>query len=221
MSQFIVVEGLIGVGKSSLCRLLGQAWDAQLYMEPAEDNPFLEPFYSDPERFAFPAQMFYLSTRWAQQERIRQGDLFKRRIVSDYHFEKDRLFALKTLNDSEMQLYDRFAELLHARAPTPDLLIWLHAPMETIQARIVQRAAPGEDKIVVDYLVDLAERYERWLGAWDRCPVLRLDNSQVDYVNDPKGQRHVLRLVEDALDGKLPEAPGSPDREAQPSLFGS
>ena len=111
MRRFIVVEGLIGVGKTSLCKLLADTWGGRLVLEPSETNPFLEPFYEDPDRFGFPVQMYYLVTRWKQQAAIRQEELFTQMVVSDYLFEKDRLFAEKTLSNMELELYDRFAAM--------------------------------------------------------------------------------------------------------------
>lgn len=112
MARYLVIEGLIGVGKTSLCQLLGQRWDARLILEPWDANPFLSAFYEDPQRFAFPAQMFYLASRYAQQRDLRQGELFTRTVVSDYLFEKDRIFAEQTLGGDELALYYRFARLL-------------------------------------------------------------------------------------------------------------
>lgn len=222
MARYLVVEGLIGVGKTTLCRLLERERGAALFLEPAATNPFLEPFYSDPERYAFPVQMFYLINRWRQQARIRQGDLFTDLVVSDYLFEKDRLFAEKTLLADELALYDRFAAALGEQAPRPDLVVYLEAPMDVVMQRIARRRAPGEEAIDRDYLVDLAERYDKLLEGYDRCPVLRLDNRDMNYADDPEGQELLLRTIDQALEGgPLPTAPGSPvDREAQPSLFG-
>ncbi|MEZ4322417.1 MAG: deoxynucleoside kinase [Myxococcota bacterium] len=222
MRQFIVVEGLIGVGKTSLCKLLAETWNGRLVLEPSETNPFLEPFYEDPDRFGFPVQMYYLVTRWKQQAAIRQEDLFTQSVVSDYLFEKDRLFAEKTLSSMELELYDRFAAALGEKAPTPDLLIFLDAPIETIMKRIAQRNAPGEHRIKAAYLVDLRERYKRLLADWHACPVLYLDNRDMNYLTDPGVRQVLLGKIRAALSGEAPpEAPGSvPDREAQPSLFG-
>lgn len=230
--QFIVIEGLIGVGKTSLCRLLSESWGGKLVLEPCETNPFLEPFYRDPARFSFPVQMYYLMTRWKQQEGIRQGDLFSDLVIADYLFEKDRLFAEKTLSPLELDLYDRFAGALGESAPRPDLVVFLDAPIDTILARIAERACPGEDLIERDYLVDLRARYQRLLGSWTQCPVLYLDNTHLNYVADDSVKQSVLSLIRDGLDGRpvppLPrlDAPGSslewevpPDREAQTRLF--
>jgi len=216
--KFIVIEGLIGVGKTSLCRLLEQEWQARLVLEPAETNPFLEPYYSDPQRYAFPVQMFYLMVRWRQQSEIRQQDLFSDVVVSDYLFEKDRMFAEKTLPPLELNLYDHFAGALGAQAAKPDLIVFLDAPIEVIMGRIAKRQAPGEDVIEPAYLLDLWERYQVLLDEWTSCPVLRIDNRDMDYVGSASDRRTALTLIQSALDGQI--APGSSDREAQPSLFG-
>ncbi len=116
VAHFIVIEGLIGVGKTSLCRILEKERGARLVLEPCDDNPFLASFYADAERYAFPAQMFYLASRFSQQMNLKQGDLFSDLIVSDYLWEKDRLFAEQTLEGHEMDLYDRFSGLLQGRS---------------------------------------------------------------------------------------------------------
>ncbi len=224
--RFIVVEGLIGVGKTSLCRLLSREWGGRLVLEPSETNPFLEPFYRDPERFSFPVQMYYLMTRWKQQESIRQGDLFADLVVADYLFEKDRLFAEKTLPALELDLYDRFAGALGESAPRPDLVVFLDAPIDTILGRIAERACPGEELIAREYLVDLRARYQRLLATWTTCPVLYLDNAHLNYLTDDSVKASVLSLIRDGLDGRpVPSfprdhSPGSrADREEQPQLF--
>jgi deoxyguanosine kinase len=232
VSRFLVVEGLIGVGKTTLCRLVAESWNAALVLEPAETNPFLEPFYADPKRYAFPVQMFYLLNRWRQQDRIRQGDLFSPFVVSDYLFAKDRLFAEKTLDPMELELYDRFAGALGERAPTPDLVIYLEAPTDVLLKRIRRRSAPGEQAIDGDYLDDLRERYDRLWAGWTACPLLRVDNRDMNYADDSSSRRRILDLVRTVLDlgpstGALGGAgpvgsPGSlADREEQPSLFGT
>ncbi len=221
MRKFIVIEGLIGVGKTSLCRLLEREWGARVVLEPAETNPFLEPYYSDPERYAFPVQMFYLMARWRQQDEIRQEDLFSETVISDYLFAKDRMFAEKTLPPLEFGLYEHFSNALGAHAAKPDLLVFLDAPIDTLLSRIAQRQAPGEQAIEPEYLTDLWERYQRLLGEWTACPVLRIDNRDMNYVQSASDREAVLALLQAALEGRIDNAPGFSDREAQPSLFGS
>ena len=222
-----VVEGLIGVGKTSLCRLMRDEWGAELILEPSETNPFLGPFYADPDRYRFPVQMFYLVNRWRQQDRIRQPELFDELIVSDYIFQKDRMFAEKTLDSTELDLYDRFALALDEHSPAPDLVIYLHAPLDTIMERIARRQAVGEDAITREYLQDLSDRYDVLLEGWNQCPVLRLSNDEINYVDSEEGQRRVLQIIDATLHGRpIPEpdgeaVPGSvPDREIQAELFG-
>jgi len=215
--KFIVIEGLIGVGKTSLCRLLEREWEARLVLEPAETNPFLEPYYAEPERYAFPVQMFYLMARWKQQDEIRQEDLFSETVVADYLFEKDAMFAEKTLAPLEFGLYQHFAGALGARAAKPDLVVFLDAPIEVLMARIAQRQAPGEAAIAPEYLIDLWERYQVILDEWTACPVLRIDNRDMNYVQSAGDREAVLALIQAALDGHI--APGSSDREAQQTLF--
>jgi deoxyguanosine kinase len=201
MRGFLVVEGLIGVGKTSLCQVLEAAWHARLVLEPAATNPFLEPFYRDPARFAFPVQMFYLYERWRQQQVIRQGDLFARLVVSDYLFEKDRMFALKTLDAQELALYDAFGSALGEVSPTPDLVIYLDAPTSVLLERIAVRNRPGEEHIDAAYLDDLRARYEAMWSTWTRCPILRVENTHVDEVINPSAREGLLERVARALNG--------------------
>jgi deoxyguanosine kinase len=213
-----VIEGLIGVGKSSLCRLLREELGARLVLEPAATNPFLEHFYKDPVAFRFPVQMFYLHERWKQQAGLRQEELFDQLVVSDYTFEKDRMFAEKTLSADEFELYERFAGALGEAAPKPDALIYLEAPTEVLLQRISRRCAPGEQTINAAYIDDLRARYDALWESWTACPIVRLDNTSLNYVDDPADRAAVVKLVENLLDGGY--TPGSDkDREDQQSLF--
>ncbi len=221
MAKFIVVEGLIGVGKTSLCRLLEREWGARLVLEPCEDNPFLAAFYADRERYAFPAQMFYLAARYSQQLQLLQGDLFHELVVSDYLWAKDRLFAEQTLSGDELALYDRFARLLGDRTARPDFVLFLDAPTEVILERIRRRAIDAEQVIEADYLDALRERY---MGLWARyedAPVYLLDTTDIDYVDDPGDRDWMLRLIRGWLDGRPIEgAPRPLGRTRQLELFG-
>ena len=224
MSKFLVIEGLIGVGKTTLCRALRDEMRAHLVLEPADDNPFLKEFYADSGRFAFPAQMFYLATRYAQQQGLRQGQLFTDLIVSDYLFEKDRLFAEKTLEGDELALYDRFAGLLGTQLVRPDLVLFLDAPTDVILSRIQCRGISAEAVIQPQYLDDLRDRYFRLWKDYDEAPVHYMETTDLDYVNDPDARAAVLGMIQDWLAGK--GAPGVPastlfERETQPNLFGT
>lgn len=217
MHRYVVIEGLIGVGKTTLARLLQRDRAAELVLEPHEDNPFLEPFYRDPQRYALPVQMYFLLTRWRQIDRIRQLALFTPWVVSDYCFEKDRLFAEKTLTEDELALYDRFASTLGEKVPAPDLVIVLTAPTSVLLDRIRRRAVPGEERINRSYIEDLAARYERLWGGWSRCPLLFVDNAELDYAADPDARVEVLRRIDAAIAGHAASAPSAD--AAQPSLF--
>ncbi len=221
--RYIVVEGLIGVGKTSLCHILEREFEARLVLEPCEDNPFLASFYADPERFAFPTQMFYLATRYRQQEELAQPGLFSRMVVSDYLFEKDRLFAEQTLSGEELALYDRFAGLLREGIPSPDMVLFLDSPTEVVLQRIARRSIRAEQTITADYLDALRERYQALWRRYTAAPVHRLDTAELNYVDDLDARRAVLGMIRGWLDGlDRPGAPASPaEREAQPSLFGA
>lgn len=208
MSRYIVIEGLIGVGKTSLCRLLEREMGAKLVLEPVEDNPFLAAFYSDQERFAFPTQMFYLATRYAQQMDLHQPELFKRLIVSDYLYAKDRLFAELTLSPTELALYDRFAGLLAGNITAPDFVLFLDAPTRVVMQRIQRRAIESEQRIPASYLEALRERYYALWERYDRSPVYVLDTTGIDYVSDPAGQAWIQEMIRGLLDGR--PIPGTP-----------
>lgn len=221
LRKFLVIEGLIGVGKTTLCRLLQETFSAKLILEPAETNPFLGPFYDDPERYAFSAQMFYLVNRWRQQDTIRQPELFSELVVSDYLFAKDRLFAEKTLNPMELELYDRFAAALGEMTPTPDLVVYLEADIDTIMGRIAERQAVGETAITRDYLEDLRSRYERLWENYTDSPLLRMSNEELNYRDDRSARERVLWRIQNALSGNPDEEPPGfeTNREVQTSLF--
>jgi len=223
VARYIVIEGLIGVGKTTLCRILRDQWGAKLVLEPADDNPFLAAFYDDAEHFAFPAQMFYLATRYDQQLKLAQQDLFTDLVVSDYHFAKDRLFAEQTLQGDELALYDRFAHLLKDRVPTPDLVLFMDAPTDVIISRIQRRAIDAEQVIEPGYLDSLRDRYYALWERYTEAPVYVLDTSDLNYVDDTDHRDHMLAMIRGWLDGQ--PLPGSPAafhdrRQGQLDLFG-
>ena len=210
MSSFIAVEGLIGVGKTSLCRLLEKRLEADLILEPADDNPFLSNFYSDPDRFAFPTQMFYLATRCKQQSRLMQPSLFSKIFVSDYLFEKDRIFAKMTLMGEELDLYDRFAALLQQAVAVPDFILFLDAPTEVIMSRIKRRGIEAEQAIQESYIEDLRQRYFDLWRTYDRAPIYVLDTTSIDYIDDPDAQDLMIDIVKGWLKGEPhPAAPAA------------
>jgi len=204
VSRFIVIEGLIGVGKTSLCRILRDEWGAELILEPSEDNPFLSSFYADPDRFAFPTQMFYLATRYAQQTQLYQTNLFKSLFVADYLFAKDQLFAEQTLTGHELELYFRFARLMTESVARPDMVLFLDAPTSVIQSRISKRAITAEQVIQPDYLNALRRRYYSLWESYDQAPVYVVETTDWDYVSEPEGRKRMLDLIQGYLDGAPP-----------------
>ena len=207
-SKFIVIEGLIGVGKTSLCRLLAKERDAELVLEPADDNPFLAHFYADPEHFAFPAQMFYLATRCQQQNNLMQNRLFSNLLVADYIFDKDRLFAEQTLMGHEMALYNKFSGLLSQNVSTPEFVLFLDAPTEVILKRISRRGISAEQTIPAQYLNDLRQRYYQLWAEYTKAPVYILNTAQINYIDSAEDQQHILQMIDGWLSGNpLPDAP--------------
>lgn len=204
--RFVVVEGLIGVGKTTFCRWLAAEREAELVLEPHDDNPFLEPFYRDPARYALPVQVTFLLTRFRQQDSVRQLGLFSPWVVSDYLFEKDRLFAEKTLSVDELELYDRMASSLGARMATPDLVVALHAPVPVLLQRIAQRGIAGEERIDRRYLEDLERRYQRLWERWTRSPVLHVQTGDLDLRADD-ARRALLARIDAVLADPRQAAP--------------
>ncbi len=217
----IVIEGLIGVGKTTLCRILEREWGARLVLEPAEDNPFLAEFYADPQRFAFPAQMFYLANRYAQQLQARQTSLFHPLTVCDYLMAKDGIFAEMTLGGHELTLYRRFAGLLDEEPLRPDFVVFLDSDTEVIRSRIARRGISAEQVIPAAYLDDLRARYYTLWERWDLCPVHVVRTDTLDYVSDLGARAQLLQMISGWLEGK--PAPGSPPpygASRQRTLFG-
>jgi deoxyguanosine kinase len=222
VSKFIVIEGLIGVGKTSLCRIMAEETGAHLVLEPAENNPFLANFYSDPLRFAFPAQMFYLASRCKQQNRLMQTSLFSRLYISDYLFAKDRLFAEQTLDGEELDLYYKFGDLLSQSVATPDFVLFLDAPTEVVLNRIKKRAIQAEQVIEAEYLDDLRRRYYNLWSEYTAAPVYVLDTTMINYIGSDQDRKYMLSMIEGWLKGEPIEGapePYSGEMSTQVPLF--
>ncbi|MBN2171091.1 MAG: deoxynucleoside kinase [Candidatus Krumholzibacteriota bacterium] len=192
---YIVVEGVIGVGKTSLARLLAERLGARLSLEEVEENPFLKHFYADPARYAFQTQIFFLLSRFRQQTELLQGELFQRLLVSDYHFAKDRIFANITLGDEELALYDLVAGALAPRVPTPDLVIYLQASLETLLERIGRRGRPMERDLKPSYLETLTEAYNHFFFHYQGSPLLVVNTDRMDFVRRPEHLDDLVRRV--------------------------
>jgi deoxyadenosine/deoxycytidine kinase len=180
--RFVVVEGPIGVGKTSLARRLAASFGSDLVLEQDEDNPFLERFYRNPRAAAFQTQLYFLFQRARQMQDLRQQDLFQRVRVSDYLLEKDRLFARLTLDDGEFELYQQVYARLAIDAPVPDLVVYLQAPVDVLLERIRRRGIAYEQAIERRYLERLAESYARFFLEYDACAVLTVNAAEIDPV---------------------------------------
>src|SRR5574339_326271 len=180
--RYVVVEGPIGVGKTSLARRLGRSFGCELVLEQDAENPFLERFYRDPRSAAFQTQLHFLFQRARQLQDIRQADLFERVRVADYMLDKDRLFARLTLDDQEYALYEQVYERLAIDAPVPDLVVYLQAPVDVLLERISRRGIQYEQAIERRYLERLVESYSRFFLEYDVAPVLIVNAAEIDPV---------------------------------------
>jgi deoxyadenosine/deoxycytidine kinase len=182
--RYIVIEGPIGVGKTSLARRLGKSLGGQLVLEQADENPFLERFYRNPRAAAFQAQLFFLFQRARQLEEVRQEDLFGTVRIADYLLEKDRLFARVTLDEAEYGLYEKVYERIVVDALTPDLVVYLQAPVDVLVDRIAKRGIRYEQYIERAYLEKLTQAYARFFHSYDASPLLIVNAASIDPVNN-------------------------------------
>jgi deoxyguanosine kinase len=198
MSLYIAVEGVIGVGKTTLATLVHWDYHAELILEVFEENPFLAPFYGDPERYAFPVQVNFLLSRYHQQNRVREL-LGKKPIVSDYLFAKDHLFAQLNLKGAEWDTYERLHDTLAPHVPVPDVVVYLRANVDTLMSRIAQRGREYEQAMPRSYIARLAEVYDHYFATYNATPLLVLDTDDMNFVQDPAHQTQVRNLIGDAL----------------------
>ncbi len=182
--RYIVIEGPIGVGKTSLVRKLGDRLGSELLLEKAEENPFISQFYQNPRQFALSTQLHFLLQRAQQVQNFRQIDLFKSSYIADFMMEKDRLFAEITLNANELNLYQQIYQHMTVDAPRPDLVIYLQAPPEVLRARIAKRGITYEQQIRGDYLSRLCDSYTRFFYDYDESPLLTVNTQSVDLIDN-------------------------------------
>ena len=179
--RYIVIEGPIGVGKTSLVRRLGRSFGSELVLEQDAENPFLERFYRNPKSVAFQTQLYFLFQRSRQLQDLRQSDLFEKVRVADYMLEKDKLFARLTLDDQEFALYEQVYERLAIDAPVPDLIVYLQAPVDVLLDRIARRGIDYEQQIERRYLERLTEGYARFFLEYDAAPVLTVNCAHLHF----------------------------------------
>ena len=193
--RYIVVEGPIGVGKTSLVRALSRRFGARTVFEIVEENPFLASFYQDRTKYAFQTQLFFLLSRFKQQQELFQQDLFSQVTVSDYLFAKDRIFASITLDPNELALYERIYEHLGPRVMKPDLVIYLQARVDVLLARIRKRGREFERKFDPDYLAELSRTYNDFFHRYDDTPLLIINTSDIDFVESDEDLGELIRAL--------------------------
>ena len=201
--QFIVLEGPIGVGKSSLARRLCASLDAEPVLEQAAENPFLERFYRNPRDGALPAQLYFLFQRAQQLAALNQQDMFAPLRVADYLLEKDRLFARVTLDDAEFGLYEQVYTKLDVQAPKPDLVVYLQAPVDVLLERIAKRGIRYEQQIDRAYLERLNEAYARFFHEFEAAPLLIVNAASIDPINNQADYDELLAAIQRMKRGRL------------------
>ncbi len=193
--QFIVVEGPIGVGKSSLVKRIAESLGMDTFLEKPADNPFLERFYQDPRGAALPTQLSFLFQRAQQYQQLRQQDLFHPATVADFMVDKDRLFAQTTLDDDEYHLYEQVYKNLSMDAPTPDLVVYLQAPTEVLLQRIENRGIGYEQGIDADYLGRLSEAYASYFLSYRAAPLLIVNAAEINPVENDEDYNSLLERI--------------------------
>jgi deoxyguanosine kinase len=193
--RYLVVEGPIGAGKTSLARQLAHHVGGEELLERPEDNPFLERFYADMARFALPTQLNFLFQRVDQLRGVGQFDMFRRATVSDFLLDKDPLFARLNLSDAEYQLYEKMYSYLKPQTPVPDLVIYLQAPVETLIERVLRRGVDFERSISEHYLARLADAYSRYFYQYDDAPLLIVNSERLNFVEDPDHMNLLLARI--------------------------
>lgn len=200
---YIAVEGPIGVGKTSLARLLAREMDARLMLEAVDENPFLARFYDDPDKYSLPAQLYFLLTRYQRQREMAQQDLFARTTVCDYLFSKDRIFAALNLAPDEMALYDNVYRLLDQRMRKPDLVVYMSARVDVLAERLRKRNRDFERHIGMDYLERVSAAFRDFFFYYEETPLLVVETSEIDFVEDSDDLRALVREIDQAGDGVL------------------
>tara|TARA_Y100000588_G_scaffold395307_1_gene522882 strand:- start:25101 stop:25742 length:642 start_codon:yes stop_codon:yes gene_type:complete len=198
---YLAVEGPIGVGKTSLVKLLGEKLGAKIVLEEYENNPFLEEFYNDPDRYAFQTQLFFLMNRYRQQQDLRQVDMFHNLLITDYMFVKDRLFASLNLNDKELSLYDTVANLLEKNVLKPDLVIFLQAETQTLMRNISKRGRDFENNMSFEYLDALSQVYSEYFFKYQDTPLIIINTNDIDFVNNEADLDEVIKYIREPVAG--------------------
>jgi deoxyadenosine/deoxycytidine kinase len=193
--RYIAVEGVIGAGKTALAKKLKAKLDARLILEQFDTNPFLEKFYNDRRRYAFQTQMFFLINRYKQQEELIQEDLFSSYIVSDYIFEKDRIFAYLNLSGDELKLYESLYPLLARSLRKPDLVVFLQSSIDRLMFNIKKRGRAIEKNLTRSYIEELSEAYNHFFFRYNSTPLLIVNSTEIDFVNNENDFEELFRQI--------------------------
>jgi deoxyadenosine/deoxycytidine kinase len=200
--RYIAIEGVIGVGKTTLAAKLQETIGGKLFLEEFEENPFLEDFYRDPKHFAFQTQLFFLLSRYRQQEKIVQYDLFQERVISDYMFYKDRIFATLNLNEKEFSLYHMLAKILEKRVTRPDLAIYLRSSTTRLMENIIRRGRNYEKHIQRDYIESLNRLYDEFFWNYEATPLLIINVENLDFVKNTEHLKQIFIEISKHTAGK-------------------
>ncbi|RUA15660.1 MAG: hypothetical protein DSY55_05850 [Clostridia bacterium] len=217
-NEYIAIEGAIGVGKTTLARMLSEDIHSALLLEVFEENPFLSDFYADRARYAFQTQIFFLLSRYHQQSRVIPQTLANDRLVSDYLFDKDSLFAHLNLVNDELTMYERVHKILGEQIPTPDLVVYLRASTDVLLQRITHRDRPYERNMSSDYIDNLRQAYDDFFATYASAPVLTIDTNDLDFVRSGEDRVHIIGLVRAALEnGAIQQALPELKEQAPPT----
>lgn len=193
--RYIAIEGVIGVGKTTLATMFSKSLGASTIMEEFEQNPFLEEFYEDPNRYAFQTQMFFLLSRFNQLQELHQTDIFKQKIVADYIFEKDRIFATLNLFSKEMKLYDGIARLMEKEIAVPDLVIYLQASTHKLMSNIRKRGRSFEKNMKLEYIDALNELYNKFFFHYNKSPLLVIHTDDIDFEHSDFDYQDIMQEI--------------------------
>ncbi|HEX9658354.1 MAG TPA: deoxynucleoside kinase [Bacteroidota bacterium] len=193
--RYIAIEGVIGAGKTTLATMLGETLGGNVVLEQFAENPFLKDFYHDPERYAFQTQIFFLLTRYKQQRQLFQADLFHRFLVTDYIFEKDKIFAYLNLENEELRLYETLVSNIEHNIPTPDLVVYLQSSVPRLMEHIKDRARAFEADMSESYIRDLNEAYNYFFFRYKTTPLLIVNTTELDFVNNGEHYEDLVRAI--------------------------
>ncbi len=200
-SYHICIEGSIGVGKTSLAKLIAEEMEAKTVLEKFEENPFLSDFYSNKKRYAMQTQLFFLLSRYKQHQDLQQMDMFTNAIVSDYMFDKDRLFAALNLTDMELDLYNRIANELQKNIVYPDLIIFLQSETDRLMHNIKIRGREFESDMDWRYIDNLNQIYNEYFFRYDKGPLVIINTNDIDFVNNDEDFKSILEFVKQPSEG--------------------